>query len=116
MTIHFVGGAQNGPVDGCLNRSHTWIDQVYLAESSQTAVGSPHGKQWKIYPNPAGGRIHLSGDTQGLQRFEICNMLGKTLQEGPVKGSSIEIRPTGYLMLVLETEDGDRTAYKFINR
>jgi endonuclease I len=72
-------------------------------------------QELQVYPNPISGQeIFVKGDTQNIQKAEIYNLQGKTLQtiNSPFKnGNSIKIRNLEQGIYILKL---DQTPLKFI--
>ncbi len=72
-------------------------------------------QELQVYPNPISGQeIFVKGDTQNIQKAEIYNLQGKTLQtiNSPFKnGNSIKIRNLEQGIYILKL---DQTPVKFI--
>ena len=102
LSVVIIGGAVNGPADGCLDPTISWIDGISIDRSSSTGFRSDHlnsRMSLAIWPNPVAGReIYVQSSTHNIQSIDLINSQGisTTVKWHPVKSG---------LTLIVDTDN-----------
>lgn len=110
LTIKIETASSNGPLDGCINESTTWIDKMEITESTLSNWNELRHLDLKIYPNPSNGKIFISDENDNFSSYSIYNLLGQKLEADEISGSSIYVKSKGHLLLRLENRNGEESA------
>lgn len=116
ITFDFMGGAVNGPTDGCVVRSTSWLDGIEIKDSSPTSINSVEKLAIDIFPNPSFGKIEIKGDWGKIRSFKIYDLYGRELERGKVESSKLILKTKGILFLILKSNNGNQSAFKIINQ
>ncbi|MFK7773551.1 MAG: T9SS type A sorting domain-containing protein [Saprospiraceae bacterium] len=116
INFEFLGGAVNGPTDGCHVRSGAWLDGLEIKNSSSTSLTKIEKLAIKIFPNPSFGKIEIQGDWEKYQSYQVYDLLGKELENGNLQSSELILKSKGILILVLKSNSGNQSIFKIINQ
>ncbi|GJM32311.1 MAG: hypothetical protein DHS20C18_13120 [Saprospiraceae bacterium] len=113
LEISIIGGAWNGPADGCHDRTITWIDN-FMINTMLTSTIDNTINNINIFPNPSKGIIEVQSRAYQFNRFELINSQGIIVERGNIINSSIRTNSTGLfvLKLILENNNG----IKFVSK
>jgi len=109
LTIKIFAGALNGPADGCLYRSVSWVDGFQVTNSGQPSpIVNPFVSTPKIYPNPAKGFINIENYQGIYDAYALYSINGDFIRQGVLKTnrSRIRINLKGIFTLVLTDKTG----------
>ena len=116
IIFNFLGGALDGPADGCIFRSTSWLDGLEIKESSLTSIITIENVTIDIYPNPSFGKIEIKGDWEKYDSFKIYDLYGRELENGLLQSSELTLISKGILFLILKSNTGNQSVFKIINR
>jgi hypothetical protein len=116
IVIIINAGYENGPADGCMKRSFSWLDDFHIAESGLTPMSTFNDRELDVYPNPSNGIVHFSGNTKRLESYKIYDVMGKTIDEGVIVSNTLRIDVKGLLYVRIQNKDGEEFAFKLFNR
>ena len=78
-----------------------------------TAVANTTVKEWNVYPNPAESQLTVDNPIAEGARYEIIDMMGRTLINGCIKAGtqSIDLQALAPGSYVINLYDNDKRAY-----
>ena len=78
-----------------------------------TGVANTIVKDWNVYPNPAAGQLSVDNPIADGARYEIIDMMGRTLINGCIKAGtqSIDLQALAPGSYVINLYDNDKRAY-----
>ncbi|HKK89277.1 MAG TPA: T9SS type A sorting domain-containing protein [Saprospiraceae bacterium] len=112
IAIFLLGSARGGDLDGCVDRSTAWVDDLRIA--STVNISEQIAMEYQVFPNPASTELRINV-SQEPEVVWIKNLNGEVVKE--LRNSSVievgEFPPAMYL-IEWELRNGKRFIEKWV--
>ena len=104
IRIEIVGGAWNGPTDGCHDHTISWIDNMRLDNTSSLSENVNLESEINVFPNPSQGIINISSTLNLDNEYQLIDNHGRIVQKGKLHNNTIYTDRKGVYALKLFSE------------
>ena len=104
IRIEIVGGAWNGPTDGCHDHTISWIDNMRLDNTSSLSENVNLESEINVFPNPSQGIINIYSTLNLDNEYQLIDNHGRIVQKGKLHNNTIYTDRKGVYALKLFSE------------